>query len=114
MEKKITYCPLDNAVKIISGKWKLFILVRLLDGPLRYGQIKVACENISEKVLTNQLRGLEQYGIIERKIYPEVPPRVEYSITDLGQDLMNALNPLYNWGVKFEKTKQAIDDSNLV
>ncbi|SEB79764.1 DNA-binding transcriptional regulator, HxlR family [Tenacibaculum sp. MAR_2009_124] len=109
MQKKITYCPLDTAVNIISGKWKLFILVRLLEGPLRYGRIKASCTNISEKVLTNQLRSLEDSGIIIRKVYPEIPPKVEYSISELGMELMNALKPLYEWGVKFEGTTDNIN-----
>ncbi|CAL2085868.1 helix-turn-helix domain-containing protein [Tenacibaculum sp. 190524A02b] len=100
MKKIVAYCPLSNAVKVFSGKWKLFIIVRLIDGPLRYGQIKVDCENISEKMLTNQLKELEEDGIVNRKVYAEVPPKVVYSLTPLGKELLEALVPLYDWGIK--------------
>ncbi|MEE4000314.1 helix-turn-helix domain-containing protein [Tenacibaculum sp. FZY0031] len=100
------YCPLTYATKVISGKWKLFIISRLVEKPLRYGQIKTACETISEKMLTSQLKELEADGIIVRKIYAEVPPRVEYSLTPFGNDLVNALAPLHAWGIDYMEHKK--------
>lgn len=77
----------------------------MFEGSLRYGQIKVDCENISEKMLTNQLKELEEDGIVNRKVYPEVPPKVVYSLTPLGNELLEALTPLYDWGVKYIEDK---------
>lgn len=106
--KKISnqYCPLTHATKVISGKWKLFIIARLVEEPLRYGQIKTVCEKISEKVLTSQLKELEIDGVITRKIYAEVPPKVEYSLTPFGKNLIIALTPLHDWGIDYMEYKK--------
>ncbi|MGN7824234.1 helix-turn-helix transcriptional regulator [Chitinophaga varians] len=100
------HCPLTLAVKAISGKWKLYILSMLSDGtPKRYGELlKSTCENLTEKMLTSQLRELEKDGIITRKVYPEVPPRVEYMLTESGRKLCTIFEPLYEWGVDYMKT----------
>lgn len=98
------HCPLTYAVKAISGKWKLYILSMLSDGqPKRYGELKKTGENLTEKVLASQLRELEQDGIICRKVYPEVPPRVEYMLTESGRKLCAIFEPLYEWGVDYMK-----------
>jgi DNA-binding HxlR family transcriptional regulator len=92
------------AVKVISGKWKLFILSVLSNGEVkRYGEIRRTCENITEKMLTSQLRELEKDGIVFRKVYAQVPPKVEYSLTDLGKKLCHIFGPLYDWGVDYIK-----------
>jgi DNA-binding HxlR family transcriptional regulator len=102
------HCPLTFAVKAISGKWKLYILSQLLDGKSkRYGEFKSSCENITEKMLTSQLRELENDGIISRKVYPEVPPRVEYSLTELGKKLSPVFDLFYDWGIDYMKEKKA-------
>jgi DNA-binding HxlR family transcriptional regulator len=98
------HCPLTIAVKVISGKWKLFILSILSNGEVkRYGEIRNTCENITEKMLTSQLRELEKDGIVFRKVYAQVPPKVEYSLTDLGQKLCLIFDPLYEWSVDYIK-----------
>jgi DNA-binding HxlR family transcriptional regulator len=103
------HCPLTFAVKAVSGKWKLYILSLLSDGaPKRYGEFKNTCENLTEKMLTSQLRELERDGIISRKVFPEVPPRVEYSLTELGRKLMPVFDLLYVWGVDYMKENKII------
>jgi len=96
-------CPLTLAVKMISGKWKLFILNGLKSGPKRYGELRKICTNITEKMLTSQLKELQQDGIINRKVYPQVPPKVEYSFTEIGEKLCFIFDPLYSWGVEYIK-----------
>ncbi|KIX21309.1 hypothetical protein SY27_09985 [Flavobacterium sp. 316] len=104
MKEPKLHCPLTFAVKAISGKWKLFILSVLSNGDTkRYGEIKRDCENITEKMLTSQLRELENDDIINRKVYAEVPPKVEYSLTERGKKLCLIFDPLYEWGVDYIK-----------
>ncbi|SKA37968.1 DNA-binding transcriptional regulator, HxlR family [Chitinophaga eiseniae] len=102
------HCPLTVAVKAISGKWKLYILSMLSDGtPKRYTELlKSTCENLTEKMLTSQLRELEKDGIITRKVYPEVPPRVEYMLTASGKKLCAIFEPLYEWGMEYMKNQR--------
>jgi len=96
-------CPLTLAVKMISGKWKLFILNGLKDGPKRYGELRKICTNITEKMLTSQLKELQKDGIIKRKVFPQVPPKVEYSFTEIGEKLCFIFDPLYSWGIEYIK-----------
>ncbi|MFC4336986.1 winged helix-turn-helix transcriptional regulator [Salininema proteolyticum] len=86
------------AVEIVGGKWKLNMMWVLDQGPRRFGEIRRLLEGISEKVLTEQLRQLEQDGIVSRTVYAEIPPRVEYELTELGWELAGALKPLEDWG----------------
>ena len=97
------HCPLTFAVKVISGKWKLFILHSLINGTKRYGEIRKISDNLTEKMLTSQLRELEKDGIIHRKVYAQVPPKVEYSLTELGEKLCFLFDPLYKWGIEYVK-----------
>ncbi len=96
-------CPMTIAVNLISGKWKLFILYGLRDGSKRYSELRRICEGITEKMLTNQLRELESDGLINRKVYPQVPPKVEYSFTPIGERLSFLFDPLYSWGKNYIK-----------
>lgn len=91
-------CGLDVALRYIGGKWKPILLFHLQYGPRRFGELKRLAEGISEKVLIQQLRDLTQDGILTRHDFQEVPPRVEYTITDLGRTLARALLPLCEWG----------------
>ncbi|TPQ19646.1 winged helix-turn-helix transcriptional regulator [Streptomyces sporangiiformans] len=92
-------CGLDAAVDVVGGKWKPMILWALHDGgTLRFGELRRHVAGVSEKVLIQQLRELEADGIVHREVYPEVPPRVEYSLTELGKALNTALLPLGEWG----------------
>jgi DNA-binding HxlR family transcriptional regulator len=91
-------CGLDAAVAVVGGKWKPLILWALQDQPRRFGELRRTVGGVSEKMLTQQLRELEGDGIVHREVYREVPPRVVYSLTPLGQSLNTALQPLGDWG----------------
>ncbi|WP_281243067.1 winged helix-turn-helix transcriptional regulator [Gracilibacillus ureilyticus] len=87
------------ALSVIEGKWKLIILCHLeRKGTKRYGELKKLIPNITQKMLTNQLRELEYDGMVHREVYPEVPPKVEYSLTEQGQQLLPILHKLEDWG----------------
>lgn len=94
-------CAMEAALSVISGKWKLKILNQLLTGSKRYSEIHRKVAGITEKVLTQQLRELEEDQIVSRKIYPEVPPRVEYSFTEMGEELSKIFFALEVWGSNF-------------
>ncbi|MBW0272261.1 transcriptional regulator [Nocardia sp. MH4] len=91
-------CGMSLAIDVVGGKWKLHLMWVLGAGPQRFGQIRRLLDGVSEKVLTENLRQLEGAGVVHREVYPEIPPRVEYSLTPLGETLRLALEPLENWG----------------
>lgn len=91
-------CPMVSTINIIGGKWKPIVLHMLSDGTMRFGELKKNIPPVSQKMLTQQLRELEADGIVNRKVYAEIPPRVEYSLTDLGVTLKPILQDLYSWG----------------
>jgi DNA-binding HxlR family transcriptional regulator len=101
-------CGLDATLKVISGKWKPLILYFLLRGPTRYGELKRAVRDVSDKVLIQHLKELEADGVLRRNDYKEVPPRVDYALTPLGQSLARALEPLCTWGTENMAEMQAI------
>ncbi|QNJ04579.1 helix-turn-helix domain-containing protein [Synechococcus sp. PROS-U-1] len=88
----------ELALKVIQGRWKLLILRELVDGIRRFSDLQRALEGVSQKVLTAQLRDLETDGVVHRTVHPEVPPRVEYALTDLGVALLPVLDGLHAWG----------------
>ncbi|MDF3285485.1 helix-turn-helix domain-containing protein [Gordonia sp. N1V] len=94
-------CPVEVSIAVLGGAWKMTIVKHLLDGPLRYGELRRAVGPVTPRVLTRQLRELECDGIVRREAYPEVPPRVEYSLTDLGQALEPFVTALNEWGKKY-------------
>jgi len=98
---KTFHCPVEAALDVIGGKWKPLILWALGDEVMRFGELQKALPGVNTKMLTKQLRELEEDRIIRRKIYPEVPPRVEYAITDFGKTLIPILNALCNWGADY-------------
>ena len=107
-EKNITetyHCPMVKFISLISGKWAIPILYRLIitNEPIRFGELKRALTPITQKELTKQLKLFEQKGLITRKLYPEVPPKVEYQITVLGKTLKPALVSIANWMEQHEK-----------
>jgi len=97
--KKIN-CPVTASIELIGGKWKTIILYSLLSGTRRFGEIAVRIPDISRKVLTEQLKELESDGLIVREQYKEIPPRVEYSLTDLGKSLSSVFRELEIWGTE--------------
>ncbi|MGW4245990.1 winged helix-turn-helix transcriptional regulator [Nocardia sp. NPDC004722] len=93
-----TVCGMSVAIDVVGGKWKMHLMWVLAEGPQRFGQIRRLLTGVSEKVLAENLRQMEASGVVHREIYPEIPPRVEYSLTELGWDLSAALRPLEEWG----------------
>ena len=98
-ETKLT-CPIQQTIALIGDKWKILVLCTLSDGTKRFGELQRALNGITPKVLTRQLRDLERDGLIAREIFPQVPPRVDYSLTPLGLSLMPILGQLHEWAVK--------------
>lgn len=99
-------CPVETTLTLISDKWKVLILRDLLPGTKRFGELKKSIGHVSQKVLTTQLRQMEESGLVTRTIYPEVPPRVEYSLTELGYSLKPIMDAMWDWGEQY-KTQQA-------
>lgn len=90
-------CPVDQAIELVGGKWKPLILWRLSGGTLRFGQLQRALPQVTQRMLTLQLRELERAGLVARTVYPEVPPKVEYALTGLGRTVMPVLEALGQW-----------------
>ncbi len=100
-------CPVEVTLAVIGGKWKTLILYHLIDHTLRFSELKRTIPEITQRMLTNQLRELERDGVVHRKVFPEVPVRVEYSLTEDGYSLVPILEALCEWGCK--KTGQNFD-----
>ena len=98
-------CPVETTLMLIGDKWKVLILRDLMDGTKRFGELKKSIGTVSQKVLTAQLRDMEESGLLTRKVYAEVPPRVEYTLTELGYSLKPVLDSLWSWGEEY-KAKQ--------
>lgn len=103
MEKILSNCPVETTLNLISNRWKVLIIRDLLVGTKRFGELKKSLGNISQKVLTAQLRSMEKTGLIDRKIYAEIPPRVEYSLTATGRSLKPILDAMSNWGEQYKQ-----------
>lgn len=96
--KELPACPVETTLMLIGDKWKVLILRDLMPGTKRFGELKKSVGNVSQKVLTSQLRDMEANGLVTRQVYAEVPPRVEYSLTDLGRSLKPILDAMWTWG----------------
>ncbi len=94
-------CPIEVTLSVIGGKWKFLIIKELIDGPKRFSQLMRSIKGITQRMLTKQLRELERDKIIDRILYPQVPPKVEYTLTPLGKELKNVLLSLHNWGTLY-------------
>lgn len=97
-------CPVEVTLLLLSNKWTILILRDLLTGTKRFGELKNSLSGVSQKVLTTNLRSLEEKGIIEREVFPEVPPRVEYTLTDLGKTLEPIIDSMHAWGEFYKST----------
>lgn len=102
--EELPECPVATTVSMIGSKWKILIMRNLLDRPWRFNELRRDLDGISQKVLTDSLRSMEEDGIIIRTIYPEVPPRVEYSLSALGESMRPILNAMYAWGTSYKKS----------
>lgn len=98
-------CPVDTTLDLIGGKYKSLILWHLTNNTLRFSELKKLIPHATPKMLTQQLRELEEDNLLIRKVYPVVPPKVEYSLSDLGRSLKPILTAMYNWGADYMKTK---------
>ena len=103
-KKELPACPVETTLTLIGDKWKVLILRDLMPGTKRFGELKKSVGNVSQKVLTAQLRAMEESGLLNRKVYAEVPPRVEYSLTELGESMRPILSAMENWGKNYKDT----------
>lgn len=104
MKKEMPVCPVETTLMLISDRWKVLIIRDLLDGTKRFGELKRSVGNISQKVLTANLRAMEESGLLTRKVYPEVPPRVEYTLTETGYSLKPILDAMKEWGTNYKNS----------
>lgn len=102
-KEELPECPVATTVALIGSKWKLLIIRNLLQRPWRFNELKRELTGISQKVLTDSLRSMEEDGLITRTVYPEVPPRVEYALSDLGQTLKPILDSMVEWGNAYKQ-----------
>jgi DNA-binding HxlR family transcriptional regulator len=102
---KIPACPVETTLMLIGDKWKILILRDLLTGTKRFGELKKSIGSITQKVLTQNLRAMEENGLLIRKVYAEVPPKVEYSLTELGKSLQPVLDSMKDWGIKYKENE---------
>lgn len=96
-------CPVETTLMVIGDKWKVLILRDLMNGTMRFGELKKSIGHVSQKVLTAQLRDMEAKGLVIREVFAEVPPRVEYTLTETGYSLKPVLDALWTWGADYQK-----------
>lgn len=99
-------CPVETTLSLIGDKWKILILRDLMPGTKRFGELRKSIGTVSQKVLTTQLRDMEAKGLVRRQVYAEVPPRVEYSLTETGRSLQPVLDAMRSWGRDYQKQCQ--------
>lgn len=105
-EKILPECPVAMTVSLIGSKWKLLIMRNLLSRPWRFNELQKSIDGISQKALTEALRSMEADGIVNRKVFPEVPPRVEYSLTELGESMRPIIQSMESWGLAYREQRQ--------
>lgn len=103
-KEELPACPVATTVQLIGSKWKILIMRNLLDRPWRFNELKKDLDGISQKVLTDSLHSMESDGLITRTVYPEVPPRVEYALSDIGESMRPILEAMKDWGIQYKKT----------
>ena len=103
-KEELPECPVATTVQLIGSKWKLLILRNLLQRPWRFNELKRSLDGISQKVLTDSLRSREEDGLITRTVYPEVPPHVEYALSETGESMRPILMAMQSWGTNYKKT----------
>ncbi len=102
MKKDLPACPVETTLTLISDRWKVLIIRDLLEGTKRFGELKKSIGSISQKVLTSNLRSMEAAGLLTRRVYAEVPPRVEYTLTETGYSLKPVLDAMMEWGRAYQ------------
>ena len=101
---ELPLCPVETTAQLIGSKWRLLILRDLMQGPRRFGELRKSVGEISQKVLTSNLRDMENSGLVLRRVYPEVPPHVEYELTDTGKSLKPVIDAMWNWGTTYQSS----------
>ncbi|MDE7192597.1 MAG: helix-turn-helix transcriptional regulator [Oscillospiraceae bacterium] len=104
-KEEMPACPVATTVALIGSKWKLLIMRNLLIRPWRFNELRKNLDGVSQKVLTDSLRSMESDGIVIRTVYPEVPPRVEYSLSELGESMRPIMDAMYAWGTEYKKNR---------
>ena len=112
MLKDLPKCPVETTLKMIGKRWKIIILRELLTGTMRFGELKGAVKGISQKVLTTNLRQMEEDGLVKREVYNEVPPRVDYTLTDVGYSLASVLDSMADWGEGYGHFLKLVEKQN--
>ncbi len=107
--KEFPQCPVETTLKLLSNKWKVLIIRDLLNGTKRFGELKKALGTITQKVLTTNLRDMEEYGLVARKVYAQIPPKVEYTLTDIGYSLGGILDSMADWGSGYKEYLKLIE-----
>ena len=102
MSKPIPACPVEMTLQLIGNKWKILILRDLLTGTKRFGELKKSVTGITQKVITSNLRDMESSGLLTREVFPEVPPRVEYGLTEIGLKMVPLFEAMYDFGIQYE------------
>ena len=110
MDKTLPACPVETTLSLISDRWKVLIIRDLLGGTKRFGELRKSVGNVSQKVLTAQLRDMEAKGLLTRKVYAEVPPRVEYTLTETGYSLKPILDSMVVWGTNYKQQNAAQEE----
>ena len=105
-KEEMPACPVATTVRLIGSKWKLLIIRNLLQRPWRFNELKKNLEGISQKVLTDSLRSMEADGIVTRTVYPEVPPRVEYALSELVESMRPVMDAMEKWGINYKNQLQ--------
>ncbi len=111
--KDLPKCPVETTLKLIGDKWKILIIRDLLNGTKRFGELKKVCSGISQKVLTTNLRAMEEDGLVIRKEFKQVPPKVEYTLTDVGYSLAEVLNAMASWGTNYKTFLKLLKKHNI-
>lgn len=104
MAKELPACPVEMTLQLIGNRWKVLIMRDLLEGTKRFGELKKSVGSITQKVLTQNLREMEESGLLIRKVYAEVPPRVDYTLTEIGYSLKPILDSMIQWGTSYKNT----------
>lgn len=108
--KELPLVPAERTLKVIGGRWKVFVLYHLFEGPKRLSELRRLIPDVSQKVLVQQLREMEEHGVVHRQVFAEVPPRVVYTATKLGQSLRPIVSALCDWGRRHAVELSALDD----
>ncbi len=111
--KDLPKCPIETTIKMLGCKWKILIIRELLEGTKRFGELKKSVKGITQKVLTAKLREMEEDGLVIRKVYPQNPPKVEYTLTDVGCSLMPVLDALKSWGKDYKRYIKLVEKMKM-